>query len=175
MTANRAAAYFAGCALLGAWLASAASTSRDGRRPAPREPEPSPTATLARDVQAQAVRLRDRLAAAPVPRAPHRNPFTFADRAPAPPPPVTRAVETPIDIPAPPPPEPVLALIGVAENQTPKGLVRTAMIINEAEDLMMAAVGESVLGGRYQVVAIGADAVELKDTTTGATRRLGLR
>jgi hypothetical protein len=32
-----------------------------------------------------------------------------------------------------------------------------------------------ILGGRYRVVAVGADAVELSDLVTGAVRRLGLR
>jgi hypothetical protein len=31
------------------------------------------------------------------------------------------------------------------------------------------------LAGRYRVSAVGADAVELKDLVTGATRRLALR
>ena len=45
---------------------------------------------------------------------------------------------------------------------------------DEAENLLMATVGNTLLG-RYRVEAIGADAVELKDVNTSAVRRLGLR
>jgi hypothetical protein len=38
----------------------------------------------------------------------------------------------------------------------------------------MVVVGDAVLG-RYRVEAIGADAVELKETATGAVRRLARR
>jgi hypothetical protein len=65
-------------------------------------------------------------------------------------------------------------LIGIAEDQGPSGLVRTAIIADEAENLLMATVGNTLLG-RYRVEAIGADAVELKDVNTSAVRRLGLR
>jgi hypothetical protein len=65
-------------------------------------------------------------------------------------------------------------LIGIAEDKADGGVVRTAMITGEAEDLFLVVRGDSV-AGRYEVVAIGADAVELKDLTTGAIRRLALR
>jgi hypothetical protein len=38
----------------------------------------------------------------------------------------------------------------------------------------MVVAGETV-GARYRVTAVGADAVELSDLVTGATRRLALR
>ena len=126
-------------------------------------------------VQAQATRLRQRLAAAPAPQAPIRNPFAFAAR------------ERPARVTAPrfqPPPstirqEPVapeleLALLGIAEDDTPSGIRRTALIGGADDELIMAAEGETV-AGRYRVTGVGADTVELTDLTTGATRRLALK
>ena len=70
--------------------------------------------------------------------------------------------------------EPALYLIGIAETKTAAGIVRTAMITGGRDDLMMAMVGQRLLS-RYDVVAIGPDAVELKDLETGLPRRLVLR
>ena len=53
-------------------------------------------------------------------------------------------------------------------------MIRTAIMADEAENLLMATVGHTVLD-RYRVEAIGADAVELKDVNTNAVRRIGLR
>lgn len=132
---------------------------------------------LAADVQAQAGRLRQRLSAAPAPQGQERNPFTFSSsqaatvaRAP-----VVRAAAPPSIAPAPVEiPEPVLQLIGVAEDTKAGTLVRTAMITGGYDELMMVVPGQRVLN-RYEVMAVGADAVELKDLETGATRRLVLR
>jgi hypothetical protein len=175
MTVTRAAAWLGVLALLGAWLASAASTSRRAQ-PSPPAPPPARAETerLAQDVQAQAARLRTRLAAAPAPKQPVRNPFAFRPRADAPQPRAPR-----LDYP-PPPPAPALddlplVLIGVAEDATAGGPVRTAMIAAEADQLFLVKAGETVMG-RYQVEIVGADAVQLKDLARGgAVRRLALR
>jgi hypothetical protein len=170
-------AYGGICCLLAAWLASAASTTR--RPPAAAFQEPrgagtSATETLASEVQAHAARLRERLASAPRPQLPVRNPFVF-DRRPIPftPPPAAR--KTPEVIAAElTPPEPMLALIGIAEDQGPAGMVRTAIITDEVDAVFVLTVGETLLD-RYKVHAIGADAVELKDVASDAIRRLALR
>ena len=73
-----------------------------------------------------------------------------------------------------PPPEPALTLIGITEDQGPKGLVRTAVLTDDADAVFVLTVGEMILD-RYKVEAIGADAVELKDVGTNAIRRLALR
>jgi hypothetical protein len=65
-------------------------------------------------------------------------------------------------------------LIGVAENATPDGTVRTAIITAEGGELFMLVVGEAI-GARYKVQAIGADSVQLADLVTGGVRRLPLR
>ena len=178
MQFSRIAAWLFAAAVLGAWFASAAGVSRTMRVPrtAPRSQETVAVQHLAADVQAQAARLRQRLEHAPVPKAPFRNPFTFSAR-PAPARVTPRAAEpvvTPLP-PAPAPAEPGLELIGVAEKNVGDGVVRTAMLtIADGDNLIMATVGQKILGA-YEVVAIGADAVELKDVVTGATRRLVMK
>lgn len=67
-----------------------------------------------------------------------------------------------------------LALLGVAEQHTALGLVRTAMVGGLDGELYMAAEGQEV-AGRYRVVSVGADVVELKNLVTGASRRLALK
>ena len=181
MAPARAAAYLGGGILLAAWLASAAGVARQPRpiAPPPRPADLVQLDSLATEVQSQATRLRERLAGSPELRAPARNPFVFAAREASPvratsgrretPPSVTPHEAVPM--------EPDLVLLGVAEEQTAEGLTRTAMIALSAgngEELLMVTEGQPV-AGRYRVGAVGADAVELKDLLTGATRRLVLR
>jgi hypothetical protein len=126
------------------------------------------------DVHAQAERLRKRLATAPTPQ-PLRNPFTFEVRRPVQPRPTARsaAVPAPATELVPAEVEPELTLIGVAEDGKDAAVVRTAMIVGVGDQLFLVRVGQSV--GRYQVIAIGADAVELKDSASDRVRRLGLK
>ena len=178
MTTRRAVTYGGLFCLLAAWLASAASTTlQDEQQAIGSADGPALTSTeaLANEVQAHAAKLRDRLSTAPVPQAPHRNPFLFEARAlPPPRPPMRRLEPAPIVQPALADPEPALALIGVAEDQGPQGLTRTAILAGDAESVFMVTVGETVLG-RYRVEAISADVVELKDVRNETTRRLALR
>jgi hypothetical protein len=177
MAPARAAAYLGGATLLVAWLASAAGVAR--ARPAARvDPRPADLVQLdavATNVQSQASRLRAKLAAAPVPDSPRRNPFVFGVREPQ-----IRAVATTsrptiVEPPAVPVvPDPVLELVGVAEQKTDAGSRRTAMVAAPGDQLFMVSEGQE-LAGRYRVSAVGADAVELTDLVTGSTRRLGLR
>jgi hypothetical protein len=177
MTAKQTAAYTGGGLLLLAWLASAAGLVRQDVPPVePPEPvETSGTTTLAADVQAQALRLKSRMASAPAPQTPSRNPFVFAPR--EAPPRRERAVrEAPAPVPQtiPAPDQPAIDLVGVAEDQSPKGLERTAIIAALSGELFLVKEGDSI-AARYRVKAIGKDAVELTDLVTGATRRLALR
>jgi hypothetical protein len=76
---------------------------------------------------------------------------------------------------APPPvPEPPLSLIGVAEQQTPTGPARTAIVTADSDEIYMLKEGD-VLGARYRVKAVGPDSLELTDLVTGAVRHLVLR
>jgi len=171
MSPARAAAYLGGGILLAGWLASAAGVVR----PSPaRFLRPSAEAVqldaVAANVQSQAARLRQRLAVAPAPQAPVRNPFAFVE---APASPVVavprRAVPAAPIVVEPSVPEPDLVLLGVAE----QGSIRTAMMAS-GDDLLMATEGQTV-AGRYRVGKVTADAIELIDLGTGATRRLSLR
>ena len=176
MTATRAAAYFGATVLCAAWLASAAGIVM---RPAS-EPEQIPpvktsgTESLAAEVQAQTVRLRERMASPPAPREPLRNPFAFASR--EEPKGRTAAAATAQPAPAAPDavPEPPLTLIGVAEQLTPKGLERTAIVTADSDEVYMLKEGD-VLGARYRVKAVGPGSLELTDLVTGAVRSLVLR
>jgi hypothetical protein len=176
MTPTRAAAYIGVASILAAWLSSAAGVARDAARP----PDPAPLRPverhqLADELRAQTTRLAERLAAAPAPRTPARNPFAFRPR------PAAVAVTgvagsrgaqgaaQALDV----PPMPRLQLIGVAETSTPDGPVRTAMIVADGETLLMLGVGESV-GNRYRVAAVDPTSVALEDLESGATRRLVL-
>jgi hypothetical protein len=178
MNASRAAAWIIGAAVCGAWLASAAGVTRQARtsRVAPRASDVVQFEALAADVQTQAGRLRERLANAPAPRATERNPFGFApsqnlrrSSLPARPPAAAPEALAPVEV-----REPVLELIGIAETNRPEGVVRTAMIRGGYDELMMVTAGQRILG-RYDVVAVGVDAVDLKDLQTGAVRQLILR
>ena len=177
MTAKKAAAYSGGGLLLLAWLASASGVGQHG--PAVESPSPvetSGTATLASEVQAQTERLRTRMSSAPAPQTSSRNPFAFAPRE-APKTALTRQVRERVDEVAAPigaPDEPAIDLVGVAENQSPKGLERTAIISAFSGELFLVKEGE-LIAARYRVKAVGADAVELIDLVSGSTRRLALR
>ena len=176
MTLRRAVLYIAGASLLAAWFSSAASLSlHRNRRVANADHSAIPADRLPINMQAQAKRLKARLAAAPLPQQPVRNPFAFASASPEPRAGAVRRAEPPALAPVPiAPPEPSLSLIGVAEQKKGHGLVRTAMIATEADELIMAAVGDTLMQ-RYKVTAIGPDAVELTDLATGHIRRLALQ
>lgn len=175
MAPARVAAYLGGTTLLIAWLSSAA-----GLQPAPdapREEGPRPEAArldaLAASVQSQSARLRARLAAAPSARTAGRNPFAFEAAVPAARP-RPAAATAPAETVPPAPSEPAIALVGVAEQERDGTARRTAMIAGPGDELFLVAEGEA-LAGRYRVGTVGADAVELVDLVTGATRRLPLR
>lgn len=174
MAPKKAAVYLGSATVLAAWLASAGVIEQTPQQTAAPTPvQTTGTETLADEVQAQAGRLRERLAAAPAPQHPARNPFAFAPKA-VPRPARSPAALSPTPSPPVPLPEPALSLIGLAEDQSPKGPIRTAIISAEGDELFMVKVGDFI-GGRYRVDVIGADAVELFDLTTSSARRLALR
>ena len=181
MTSSRAAWYLGGAAVLAGWLAAGAN--QDGLRRAREAIDGArarETADVARAeqlvdaIEAQAARLQARLAAAPEPARSGRNPFAFrVRRVESPPPRSVRAADVD-DIPAVPAPDPIpLTLSGVAEDAGPDGTIRTA-ILSGLGDVFHARVGDTI-ASRYQVMAIGAEAVDVNDLNTGRTIRLGLR
>jgi hypothetical protein len=178
MELKRTAAYVGGGALLVAWFAAASAPMREPMPPrdAPRETAAtSGTGSLASEIQSQAARLRERLAQAPRPDLRQRNPFRFAPIAAAARP--AAGAAAPASVEPPPMPletPPALTLMGIAEDQTPIGLHRTAVIGGPGDAVFVVMEGQAV-ADRYRVTTIGQDAVELKDLTTGGYRRLALR
>jgi hypothetical protein len=61
----------------------------------------------------------------------------------------------------------------VATDENPEGAIRTA-VLSGLGDVFLVRAGD-VVASRYEIVAVGADAVELKDLATGRTFRIGLR
>jgi hypothetical protein len=177
MTPKRSMGYVGLTFAAAAWLANAAGLSLNSSPPPPASTdraELSSTQVIANEVQTQAVRLRNRLASAPAPRQPSRNPFAFAAPiARQPNAPTGTAGRTTIAQPSA-PAEPPLQLIGVAERETPTGVVRTAMITADSDELFMLVEGDT-LGARYRVKSVAPQAVELVDLVTTGTRRLALR
>jgi hypothetical protein len=165
--------------LVAVWGSSASllplgrSSDQADRRAADDERQPAPALF---DIDEAAARLRTRQRESPAPREGGRNPFDYAHMtaptpAAAPTPPPADAIA-----PAPPaaPPPPLFTLSGIADKTGEDGKpVRTA-VISGLGQLFFAKVGDAV-GGRYTVAAIGADAVELRDMTTGETVRLALQ
>jgi len=176
MTLRTAAIYGVGGTLLVACLA-AANMPQEREAPVPRPPRATAATTpdaLAIEVQSQAARLHTMMAQAPSPDPNPRNPFAFGGREPRGAPPMVHAAVA--DEPAAPlpPPLPALILMGVAEDTTPAGPRRTAVIGGDGDTIYMVGEGDAV-GDRYRVRKIGADAVELEDVVTKAYRRLALR
>lgn len=71
------------------------------------------------------------------------------------------------------PVRPVLTLIGVAEDVTPDGVVRTA-IVSGLGDVFLVKAGDAVRA-RSRVEQVSGDAVQVVDTATTATTTLALR
>lgn len=186
--ASRAVLFVAGAGLVAAWLAAAADRQAT---PDASAADPSRDANLARaehlaeEIQSQATRLHAHLAAPPQPAISGRNPFTFEEpssraprRAATTAATAGRALEAALAASEPEPPP--LTLSGIAEDPAgsddagkPAPPIRVAVLSGYGE-VFLAKVGETI-ASRYQVTAIGADAVEVNDLLTGRTIRLGLR
>lgn len=176
MTIKRAALYIGGASLLVAWLSSAASIALNPAPPSdgPQTAEEPSVDLASAQVLERARRLKERLAAAPPLEEPTRNPFAFrpVERRPAP---TVRTLQAAVVQPETlVPAEPRLMLVGVSEDRKADGPVRTAMIATETNELIVAAIGDVVVG-RYAVKAISLEAVEMTDQLTGAIRRIGLQ
>jgi hypothetical protein len=154
-----------------AWMAASLPSLRsESPAPAAEQPPADASAKPLFDVKDVADRLDARRRTAPAPRA-GRNPFEF-DAPPAPPAAAPR--ETPAEPAAPaPPPRPIFALSGIAEHTIDGALVRTAVLSGFGQ-IFFAKAGDTV-ATRYEVTAVGADAIEMRDTVDGRVFRLGLR
>jgi hypothetical protein len=173
MKVNRTLALAVVGAALAAWFAAASTT---GRRPIVVDAARKTTAVEIRgaELAAEISRLRERLHPTTEPQAPARNLFQFAPsrgrRAePLSRPEVTEERAAPSAVPTP----PSLRLVGIAEDQGPDGVVRTA-IISSMGQLFFAKVGESV-ASRYRVATISSEAAELIDVGDDAPLTLVLK
>jgi hypothetical protein len=160
-----------GAAVAG-WLAAAVTS---GGRATPsiaikKPPVDNNSAALASEI----ARLHDRLRPATTPRQPARNLFSYgsskAQSSVAPPAAARPALSE--AIPARPVPAP-LKLSGIAEDEMPDGVVRTA-IISGLGQLFLVKEGDS-FADRYRVLRVSSDVVELTDLVDGNVLRLALR
>ena len=143
--------------------------ARDGSDDRARRPVELQGAELAAEI----ARLQERLRPTTAPSA-SRNLFRFSA-------PGRRAIETaPVAPDVAPPPPPVLApppprltLVGLAEDVTDAGPVRTA-IISGFGDVFLVKVGDRI-GSRYRVTSVASDGAGLVDETDGATLHLSLK
>ena len=122
-------------------------------------------------LQSEISRLHERIGPTVTPSR-SRDLFRFNVRAverqaPSPHPSV-EAVEAPVA-----PPRPTFKLIGIAEDASEAGTMRTA-ILSGLGDVFLVKSGES-FAGQYRVDQVSADAVQLTDTTTAASTTLVLR
>jgi hypothetical protein len=157
---------------LAAWLAAAA-TSRG-----PDIGEPLILKSPAIDgrgalLASEIARLHERLRPTAMPPQAGRDLFAFVASRPRP----VELVKTPAaaltEAPIRRPTLPAMRLSGIAEDATPDGVVRTA-IISGFGQLFLAKEGEPVTD-RYRVVKISSDVVELTDLADSTTLRLALR
>jgi hypothetical protein len=178
MTFRSAAVYGSCGAVLVACLAAANMPSQDPDPVSPRPAGPARVApdAIAAEIQSEAARLHARIATAPTPARALRNPFAFGgarvSREAAGPSTAQATVAANAVPTAAPIPE--LLLMGIAEETSPAGPHRTAIIGGAGDALFMVVEGDAV-AGRYRVTKIGADAVELEDQVTKAYRRIALR
>ena len=143
---------------------------------------PSAVATRGETLAGEISRLHERRRPVIKPTEPGRNLFSYRSPKRRPVPDDGRAATAP-RVQAPVPASgssavnraalPDLKLSGIAEDETPDGLVRTA-IISGFGRLFLAKEGEEITE-RYRVVRISSEVVELVDIQTGMTFRLALR
>jgi len=135
----------------------------------------SPLDPAIRSIQGQAGRLRAYLTGAPPLALATRNPFRFRGRPEAQP--EIRGARAALTAARSGVPgsiaRPELALAGLAEDPSPSGPIRTA-IISGMGQLFLVKEGEG-FGGRFQVVRIGTNAVEVLDQREGSTFSLVLK
>ena len=158
---------------LAAWLAGATTSNR--ALPDPIVPRRTPIDSRGADLAVEIARLREHLTPASTPRAPGRNVFRYHAAPVAAPTALRPAVPAAAAALAVPRPSSLLPLklSGIAEDQSPDGPVRVAIISSDTQ-LYLVKIGELVTP-RYRVTQITADVVELQDLEDHSTRRLALR
>jgi hypothetical protein len=157
---------------LAAWLAAAA-TSRGPDIEEPLVLKPPAIDGRGAALADEISRLHERLRPSARPPQAGRDLFSFVASRPRPVElvqmPAAALTETPIHRPI----LPAMRLSGIAEDVTPDGVVRTA-IISGFGQLFLAKEGDAVTD-RFRVVKISSDVVELTDLADRTTLRLALR
>ena len=157
------------------WMASA---STSGIRPpvAPLPPvKPGAVDRSMASLQTEIGRLHERLGPTAAPTR-SRDLFRFTTRAPRRPivaPDADAAIAAASTVVPQPPVRPSLTLIGVAEDVTPDGVVRTA-IVSGLGDVFLVKVGDTIRL-QYRIEQVSGDAVQIVDTATATTTTLALR
>ena len=174
MTVTRVAAWSCGVALVAVWLAAAAGTRQDASALTGDAPGPSPASVgPLPDDGAQSARLRHYVQEAPSPHRPSRNLFAFVmPPVPSRDEPRPASTPTPPEVTPPTAPEFGLSVIGIATEQTPDGLERTAILSGQGRLLLVKAGDEVTPHIRVVLVEVGA--VVLEDVTAGSQLRLEL-
>jgi hypothetical protein len=176
MDASRAAVMVVGVNLVAVWAAAAAG----GRMapPAGAAPHPFVMEQAIGDAHASLLASAGRLDAHARRAAPAtltRDPFRFGEAgrpwnrnaAPA------RPAGAPVGPPPAVAPEPEVVLQGMAESHDGETVVRTA-IVRWGRDLVLATLGTRI-GGRYEVVSLGPDSVEIEDVLDHARRTVRMK
>jgi hypothetical protein len=165
-----AAVLFGGAGLVVAWFAVPPA---QGPSPGAVVPSDRVQADAAATLTVETARLRTFIDSRSVPQAVSRNVFRFDEpRArSAPPPPRIEVADQPL-VPNE-PPAPMVSLIGIAEDATSSGPVRTA-VISGLGQLFLVKDGEE-FGGMFRVLRIGAESVELLNTRDNLPARIALK
>lgn len=167
-----AAILFGGAGLVVAWFAVPPGHA-PGSVTDPTMAERQRTELVAASLRVETDRLRTVVDSETAPTPPSRNPFRFEVPRPAR---VTRLVPLPaIELPPAPvrPPVPVLSLVGIAENATPEGPSRTAVVSGMGQ-LFLVKEGEQ-FGGMFRVLRVGTESLELLNTRDNVTIRMALK
>jgi len=158
---------------LAVWLAGAATSNR--RVVDTTIATPTPVELSGAELADEIARLRERLHPVVEPQHPARNLFQFSSRAAAPSSRVDRAAAAISEVPAQPAPAapPPLTLVGIAEDPSPDGPIRTAIISGPGQ-LFFVKEGDSI-AGRFRVQRLSGEVAELTDLADSTTHRLALK
>ena len=165
MPPTRVALIAGGSALVAAWL-TAATNTRQVELIA-EKPSGPVQATFqnpaALELSAEMERLQMRHRIPPVPRSVERNPFEILSLGD----PLVQSPVVPKSLPT-----LTILLVGVAEDLTPDGIIRTAILSVHGEAMLAAP--EAIIADRFVVEWIGPSEVGLRNLKTGGMRTLEL-
>ena len=159
-----------GATLVAGWLASAPASNAPSASVGAQPPAASELPRAAAQIEDEAARLQAGIREQAAYRQPERNPFRFGARRPE-----RASAETTVTAPPPeafvePPPPPPVTLAGIAEDQLPEGVQRTA-ILSSPSGVLLVKEGDDVLG-QYRVSKIESGAIELTRISDGVSVRL---